>query len=102
LKTPVPRAPGRGRRQRRFFYFFENNLCQEPLAEAVNKDSFSIFYTKFSLPSTPCNYARQSWEHQSWEIFFQSCRAYLQGTLGKGAFADGPLGNEATFFFFPH
>jgi hypothetical protein len=44
LENSVPRAPGRGRRQRRFFYFFENNLCREPLAEAVGKYGFSIFF----------------------------------------------------------
>jgi hypothetical protein len=28
-----------------------------------------------SLSRAPCNYARQSWEHPSWEDFSQSCRA---------------------------
>jgi hypothetical protein len=40
LKKPVPRAPGKGRRQRLFFYFFEKTCAESPGPKAVGKDAF--------------------------------------------------------------
>jgi hypothetical protein len=74
LENSVPSAPGTGRRQRLFFYFCKQTLCRELGAKAVGKDCF-LFFKKLSLPSAMCNYARQSWEHPSWENFSKSCRA---------------------------
>jgi hypothetical protein len=47
-----------------FLFFLKKTLCRASLAKAVGKDGF-LFFKKISLPSAPCNYARQSWEHPS-------------------------------------
>jgi hypothetical protein len=49
LKPSLSTASGPDRRHRGGFYFFEKNLCREPLAKAVGKGGFSIFFLKIVL-----------------------------------------------------
>jgi hypothetical protein len=92
-------SPWHGRRQRLFFFFLKKTYAESPRQRPSAK---TVFYFKKNFAKGPCNYARKSWEHPSCADFSQSCRASLPNALGKGPFADGPLGKEATFCFFPH
>jgi hypothetical protein len=76
----VPRAPGRSRRERWFFYFFEKILCRGSGAEAVGKDGFSIFLKK--------SYAEGPVQRPSAKTVFYFlkkflCRVLLATMLGK-------------------
>jgi hypothetical protein len=43
LENSLSSAPGKGRPQRLFFYFFKKNLVPSALAKAVGKDGFLFF-----------------------------------------------------------
>jgi hypothetical protein len=77
LKKPVSSAPWQRPSAKTVFYFFK----------------------KLSLPTAPCNYARQSWEHPSWENFPRVAERICQERSAKDPLSTAPLGKEATFCY---
>jgi hypothetical protein len=85
LKPSLPTASGPDRRHRGGFYFFEKNLCREPLAKAVGKGGFSIFFENSPVPSVRGRSRRQRW----FFYFFLKiilCRVSGPEAVGKDGF----------------
>jgi hypothetical protein len=106
LENSLLSAPGKGRRQRLFFYFFKKILCRAPWQRPSAKTDF-YFFKKKLFAERPVQLRSAKMGTPELGKFFPELPSVFARSTRHSGFADGPARQRGTFcfifvFFFPH